>query len=226
MRMLQRLIVLFFCCEAVLALRFNPGILYGGLLVAMLTLKQYLLFHLQLPTAGAYTTLLYNGCTAFFCTLILRVTVVRGPLAALLARVICTPGWHRGYKPLRLLGLTDKYTLLLVEPAAMAAFLVHAAMTPVSLRFRPYWHYLGATGQPLPPLPVVARPAWWLDAAPWIALALPGLAVLALYLNNRAEYAGTAHAQAEAQQRQQQADREAVASSGPVLQFPMVKGLR
>jgi hypothetical protein len=223
MRALQRLIVLFFCCEAVLALRFNPGILYGGLLVALLTLKHYLLFQLQLPTAGAYTTLLYNGFATFCCTLFLRVTVMRGPLAALLARVILTPGWHRGYKPLRLIGITDKYTLLLVEPAAMVAFLVHAAMTPVSLRFRPYWHYLGGTGHPLPPVPVVA---WWPDAAPWLGLVLPGLAVLAVYLNNRAEYAGTAQARAEAQQRQQQADQDAVTPSGPVLQFPMVQGLR
>ena len=121
--------------------------LYGGWLLALLTLKHYLLFQLQLPH-GAYITLLYNGFATVCLTFMWRVMVARGPLVGLLARVAFTPGWHRGYKVLRVIGITEKRTLLLVEPAVMAAFVVHAAMTPVSLRFRPYWHYLGGTGIP------------------------------------------------------------------------------
>ena len=105
----------------------------------------------------------------------------------------------------------------------MVAFVVHAAMTPLSLRFRPYWHYLGGPKHPLPPVPDVA---WPLELVPWIALAQPCLMALALFVNNRAEYAGTTQARAEAQQRQQQADQDAVTPSGPVLEFPMVQGLR
>jgi len=220
---LWRLAVLFFCCEAVLAVRFNPGVLYGGLLLVLLTLKHYLLFQLQLPTTGAYITLLYSGFATVCLTLMWRVTVARGPLVGLLAKVAFTPGWHRGYKVLRVIGITEKHTLLLVEPAVMAAFVVHAAMTPLSLRFRPYWHYLGGTKHPLPPVPDVA---WPLKLAPWIALAMPCLTALALYVNNRAEYAMTEQGKAEARQRQQRVDQDAAASSGPVLQFPMMEGPR
>jgi len=223
---LWRLAVLFFCCESILAIRFNPGVLYGGLLLGLLTLKHYLLFQLQLPNAGAYVILLHSGFTVCCCTLMWRVMAARGPLAGLLAGVAFTPGWHRGFKLLRVIGFTERRTLLLVEPAVMAVFVVHAAMTPVYLHFRPYWHYLGGTGHPLPPLPDVAWPAWWPDAAPWAALALPCLSVLALTLNNRTEFAMTQAGMAEARQRQQQADQDATASSGPVLQFPMMKGPR
>jgi hypothetical protein len=220
---LWRLAVLFFCCESVLAVRFNPGVLYGGVLLALLTLKHYLLFQLQLPVAGAYVTLLQSGFLACCLTLLWRITVARGPLAGLLARVAFTPGWHRGFKFLRVIGFTEKRTLLLVEPAVMAAFVVHAAMTPVHLRFRPYWHYLGGSRQPLPPLPEVAWPAWWPDAAPWIALILPCLSVLALIFHNRVEFAMTREGMAEVRQRQQRAEQGAAAPSGPVLQFPMVE---
>jgi len=182
---LWRLAVLFFCCESVLAVRFSPGVLYGGGLLVLLTLKHYLLFQLQLPVAGAYATLLYSGFATVCLTLMWRVGVARGPLAGLLARVAFTPGWHRGYKLLRVIGITEKWTLLVVEPAAMTAFMVHAAMmTPVYLRFRPYWHYLGGSRQPLPPLPEVAWSAWWPDATPWISLILPCLSVLALYVHS------------------------------------------
>jgi len=220
---LWRLAMLFFCCEAVLAVRFNPGVLYGGLLLVLLTLKHYLLFQLQLPNTGAYVTLLYNGFIACCFTVIWRITVVRGPLAGLLAGVAFTPGWHRGFKLLRVIGFTEKRTLLLVEPGVMLAFVVHAAMTPVSARFRPYWHYLGGTKHPLPPVPDVA---WPLKLAPWIALAMPCLTALALYVNNRAEYAMTEQGKAEARQRRHQADQGAAASSEPVLQFPMMKAPR
>jgi hypothetical protein len=144
-------------------------------------------------------------------------------LAGLLAKVAFTPGWHRGYKVLRVIGITEKHTLLLVEPAVMAAFVVHAAMTPLSLRFRPYWHYLGGTRHPLPPLPEVA---WPIELAPWIGLALPCLTAMALFVNNRSEFAMTEQGKAEARQRQQRVDQDAAASSGPVLKFPMMEGPR
>jgi hypothetical protein len=224
--MLWRLAVLFFCCESVLAIRLNPGFLYGGVLLALLTLKHYLLFQLQLPITGAHVTLLHNGFIACCFTFMLRFILARGPLAALLARVAFTPGWYRGFRILRVIGITEKHTLLLVEPAAMAVYVVHAAMTPVYRHFRPYWHYLGGHGRPMPPLPEVAWPAWWLEAAPWLSLALPCLSVLALYLHNRAEFTMTPSGIAEVRQQQRQADQEAVAPSGPVLQFPMMKGPR
>jgi hypothetical protein len=223
---LWRLAVLFFCCEAVLAVRFNPGVLYGGVLLALLTLKHYLLFQLQLPTASAYVTLLYSGFTTVCLTLMWRIVVARGPLAGLLARVAFTPGWHRGYKVLRVIGITEKWTLLLVEPAAMAAFVIYAAMMPVTLHFRPFWHYLGGSGHPLPPLPDVAWPAWWPDAAPWISLILPCLSVMTLIFHNRAEFTMTREGMAQARQQQQRAEQGAVAPSGPVLQFPMMEGPR
>lgn len=223
---LWRLAVLFFCCESVLAIRFNPGMLYGGMLLALLTLKHHLLFALQLPLPGAYITLLHCGFLSCCLTLLWRVTVARGPLAGLLARAAFTPGWHRGFKILRVVGCTEKWTLLLAEPAFMAAFVIHAGMTPVYLRFRPYWHYLSGNRQLLPPVPETAWADAWPEAAPWIALALPCLSVLALYLHNRTEFAVTREGMAQARQRQQRADQEATASSGPVLQFPMMEGPR
>jgi hypothetical protein len=108
----------------------------------------------------------------------------------------------------------------------MAAYVVHAAMTPVQLHFRPYWHYLGGSRQPMPPLPEMTWPAWWLDAAPWISLILPCLSVLALILHNRAEFAITREGMAQARQRQQRAEQGAIAPSGPALQFPMMEGPR
>jgi len=223
---LGRAVVLFLCCEAILAVRFNPGVLYGGWLLVLLTLKHYLLFQLQLPTVGAYITLLYSGFATVCLTFMWRVVVARGPLVGLLAKVAFTPGWHRGYKVLRVIGITEKWTLLLVEPAVMAAYVVHAAMTPVQLHFRPYWHYLGGSRQPMPPLPEMTWPAWWLDAAPWISLILPCLSVLALILHNRAEFAITREGMAQARQRQQRAEQGAIAPSGPALQFPMMEGPR
>jgi hypothetical protein len=202
-------------------------VLYGGVLLALLTLKHYLLFQLQLPTASAYVTLLYSGFTTVCLTLMWRIAAARGPLAGLLARVAFTPGWHRGYKVLRVIGVTEKWTLLLVEPAVIGLFMVHAAMTPVHLRFRPYWHYLRGSGQPLPPVPDITWPAWWPDAAPWISLILPCLSVVTLIFHNRAEFAMTREGMAQARLRQQQqAEEEVTPPSGPALQFPMMEGPR
>jgi hypothetical protein len=50
--------------------------------------------------------------------------------------------------------------------------------------------------------------------------------VITLIFHNRAEFAMTREGLAEARQRQQRADQEATASSGPVLQFPMMEGPR
>jgi len=43
------------------------------------------------------------------------------------------------------------------------------------------------------------------------------------YVHNRAEFAMTQEGMAQARQRQQRAEQEAVAPSGPVLQFPMME---
>jgi len=148
LRMAWRFFLLFGCCEALLYVRWNFGFRFYLLMLAVLSAKHYVFQFL--PVTAAHAHVLQMAFYSILLTLLWRVFSTTGGLRMLAPRLVYVRAYHSGHKILRLIGISQKMTLLVWEPLVSLVFAVMATRTPVLLRMHPYWHYLGDTHSGLP----------------------------------------------------------------------------
>lgn len=223
-RILGRFFLLFGCCEAMLWVRWNFGFRFCLLMLALLSAKHYLFQFL--PVTAAHQHVLQTAFFSILLTIVWRFGSTTGPLRFLAPRLVYVRAYHQGHKILRLIGISQKMTLLVWEPLAALIFAVMATRTPTLLRMHPYWHYFGGEHAPLPPLPPMSFPDWYTAVAPVIAWLWPVLAAAAFYANNRYEYAWTEEAAEDGIDKAVEELRGPAAPPEPHLEFPRVKTKR
>lgn len=223
-RMLGRFILLFGCCEAMLWVRWNFGFRFCLLMFALLSAKHYLFQFLPVTEAHAY--ILHAGFYSILLTLLWRFVSTTGEFRFFAPGLVYVRAYHHGHKLLRLIGISQKMTLLVWEPLTTLIFSVLAARTPTLLRMHPYWHYLDGEQGTLPPLPPMSFPDWYLSVAPFLAWLWPVFTAAAFYLNNRHEYAWTEEAAEERIDTTAKELRGPAAPPEPRLEFPRVRTKR
>jgi hypothetical protein len=221
LRLLWRCFLLFGCAEGLLWVRWNFGFRFCLLMLALLSAKHYLFQFLPVTAAHAYV--LHAAFFSIVLTLLWRVFSTAGQLRFLVPTLVYVRAYHSGHKILRLIGISQKMTLLVWEPMVTLVFAVMATRTPILLRMHPYWHYFGDERGTLPPLPPMSFPGWYVAAAPILAWLWPMLAAAAFFVNNRHEYAWTAEAAEDGISQAAEELRGPAAPPEPRLEFPHVR---
>lgn len=224
LRIAWRFVLFFWCCEGLLAVRWNFGLRFCLLMLAFLSVKHFLLQFL--PVTEAHTLMLHAAYVNVVLTILWRFGGTVGDFRLCFPGVVYVPPYHSGHKILRLIGISQKMTLLVVEPLVAAVSALLAARTPVYVQMRPFWHYIGNGQEPLPPLPVLSFPVWYPQVAPLLAWLWLALMVGAFFLNNRAEYALLPEAAQEGMTKAEKAIGGPTAPPEPTLEFPRVRTKR
>lgn len=176
---MNRLIVTFLACEALLLLRWYPGRGFLTVLVMLMAIKYLLLQYI--PVFYGYGYLFLAAIFAIFLHLLSSTISRRSFLAGSVGlRGLANP-WHTGTRIFRLFTFSPKVTLFVIEPLAVAAYVLFCYATPMT---EPFWL----------PLPIPIAPEGFvydytfLQQATVFGRGMPLLLPLAVFVFNKLEW--------------------------------------